>query len=80
MVVAEFIEGAQSSEGALLCEAELPSVDGVRLLPVLVDAVVDAGGKHRLLDWSSIVDVRLVHHRRSVARSRMAKRATTCGQ
>jgi hypothetical protein len=47
MVVAEFIEGAQSSEGALLFEAELQSVGGVRLLPVLVDAVVDAGGKHR---------------------------------
>jgi hypothetical protein len=56
MVVAEFIAGAQSSEGALLREAELQSAGGVQLLPVVVDAVVDAGGKHcgrlTLLDWS----------------------------
>jgi hypothetical protein len=53
-MVAEFIQGAQSSEGALLCEAELQSVGGVQLLPVVADAVVDADGKHsgrpRLLD------------------------------
>jgi hypothetical protein len=46
-MVAEFIQGAQSSEGVLLCEAELQSVGGVQLLPVVADAVVDADGKHR---------------------------------
>jgi hypothetical protein len=51
-MVAEFIAGAQSSEGALLCAAELQSVGGVRMLPIVVDAVlpivvvVDADGKH----------------------------------
>jgi hypothetical protein len=53
-MVAEFIQGAQSSEAALRCEAELQSEGGVQLLPVVADAVVDAGGKHsgrpRLLD------------------------------
>jgi hypothetical protein len=62
-MVAEFIAGAQSSEAALLCEAELRFVGGGRMLPIVVDAVlpivvVDAGGKHsgwlRLKDWSSI--------------------------
>jgi hypothetical protein len=55
-MVAAFIQGAQSSEGALPCEAELRSEAGV--LPVVVDAVVEADGNHsgrlRLPDWSSI--------------------------
>jgi hypothetical protein len=38
-IVAEFIEGARSSEGALLCEAELQYVGGARTF------VVDADGK-----------------------------------
>jgi hypothetical protein len=48
-MVAEFIQGAQSSEEALLCEAELRSAEGgLRLAPVVpvVDAGVGAGGKH----------------------------------
>ena len=45
-MVAEFIEGARSSEGALLCEAELPYVGGARMLPIVVIVVVDADGKH----------------------------------
>jgi hypothetical protein len=54
-MVAVSIEGAQSSEGALLCEAELQSVGGARMLPIVVDAVlpivvVDAGGKQLNVD------------------------------
>jgi hypothetical protein len=51
IMAAESIEGARSSEGALLCEAELQSVGGARMLPIVADAVlpivvvVDAGGK-----------------------------------
>jgi len=49
-MVAGFIEGLRSSEGALLCEA-LQYVGGARMLPIVVDAlpivvVVDADGKH----------------------------------
>ena len=48
-MVAEFIGGGRSSEGALLCEAELQYVGGARMLPIVVDAlpivVVDADGK-----------------------------------
>jgi hypothetical protein len=49
-MVAEFIQGPRSSEGALLCEA-LPYVGGARMLPIVADAlpivaVVDADGKH----------------------------------
>ena len=43
-MVAEFIEGARSSEGALLCEAEL-QYGGARMLPIVVIVVVDADGK-----------------------------------
>ena len=39
-------EGARSSEGALLCEAELQYVGGARMLPIVVIVVVDADGKH----------------------------------
>jgi hypothetical protein len=45
-MVAEFIEGARSSEGALLCEAELRYVGGARMLRIVVTVVVDADGKH----------------------------------
>jgi hypothetical protein len=41
---AEFIEGAPSSHGALLCEAELQYVGGARMLPIVVHAYAD--GKH----------------------------------
>jgi hypothetical protein len=50
--VAEFIEAAPSSEGALLCEAEPQCVGGARMLPIIVVVraspivVVDADGKH----------------------------------
>ena len=53
--VAEFTEGPRSSEGALLCEAELQYVGGARMLPIVVDAlpivVADADGKpNRAMD------------------------------
>ena len=40
-MVAEFIEGARSSEGALLCEAA-QYVGGARMSPIVVIVVVDA--------------------------------------
>ncbi len=40
----EFIEGARSSEGALLCEAGLQYVGGARMSPIVVIVVVDADG------------------------------------
>jgi hypothetical protein len=46
---AEFIEGARSSEGALLCEAGLQYVGGARMLPIVVIVVVDAEGKHNFI-------------------------------
>ena len=54
-MVAEFIEGARSSEGALLCEAELQYVGGARMLRIVADGlpivVVDADGKpNRAMD------------------------------
>ena len=41
-MVAEFIEGARSSEGALLCEAGPQYVGGARMSPIVVIVVVDA--------------------------------------
>ena len=44
-MAAEFIEGVQSSEGALLCEAGLQYVGGARMSPIVVIVVVaDADG------------------------------------
>ncbi len=44
-MVAEFIEGARSSEGALLCEAGPQYVGGARMSPIVVIVVVvDADG------------------------------------
>ena len=42
-MAAEFIEGARSSEGALLCEAA-QYVGGARMSPIVVIVVVDADG------------------------------------
>ena len=48
--VAEFIEGARSSHGALLCEAE-QYVGGAHMLHIVVDALpivgVGADGEHK---------------------------------
>ena len=44
-MAAEFIEGARSSEGALLCEAGPQYVGGARMSPIVVIVVVvDADG------------------------------------
>ena len=42
-MAAEFIEGARSSEGALLCEGA-QCVGGARMSPIVVIVVVDADG------------------------------------
>src|SRR6476646_1594028 len=43
-MAAEFIVGARSSEGALLCEAGLQYVGGARMSAIVVIVVVDADG------------------------------------